>query len=400
KIEGFISRPEFARRRNPLQYLIANGRNMRHPYFHKAIMGCYESLIAPDTQPCYFLKFTVDPNTVDVNRSPTKDEIKFEYEQQIWPILQASVKAALGKFSAVPSIDFTSDAIPVRPLKEGEVPQQPVIERKVGYNPFKSEYDRKPSTTNWESLYDNFSKGSENKSIVPDPEEDDLSSTVIKSGSNFIAIDESDTSNSATLFEEQKNGDVAPICMQYVCKYILTSSRDGLLIIDQHRAHVKILYEEYMRRVEKMEVVSQSVMFPESVVLDEAQRAALLEIEEDLKKLGFSLEYESGETWLITSLPAVLKKGSAKDMILRILDSVTEDSANYGQDGRGEISIANKVALMMARSSAICRGDKLSASEMEHLCAELFALPDPALTPNGNRVFYLLDQTRLDTLFQ
>lgn len=401
KIEGFVSRPEFARRRNPLQFLIANGRNMRHPYFHKAILGCYDSLIAPDTQPCYFLKFTVDPQTVDVNRSPTKDDIKFEYEQQIWPILQASVKAALGKFSAVPSIDFTSDAIPVRPLRQGEMPSEPVIEREKDYNPFRNEYDRKPSTANWESLYQNF----KSNSSVEIPREDKpmrgLQEGPKQIGNSFTSEIQDDTStkDSAGMFEEMQV-DVAPICMQYGEKYILTSSRNGLLIIDQHRAHVKILFEEYMRRVDKMEVVSQSVMFPESIELDEGQRAALLEIEDDLKRLGFSLEYESGETWLITALPAMLKKGSAKDVILRVLDSVTEDSANYGLDSRSEISMTGKVALMMARSSAIRRGDKLSASEMEHLCAQLFALPDPALTPSGNRVFCLLDPSRLDALFQ
>lgn len=119
KISGYVSRPEFARRRNPLQYLIVNGRNMRHPYFHKAVTQCYDSLIAPDTQPCYFVKFEVDPATIDVNIHPTKNEIKFEYEQEIWPILQAAVKAALGKFGAVPSIDFNSDVLPMEPLAKG-----------------------------------------------------------------------------------------------------------------------------------------------------------------------------------------------------------------------------------------------------------------------------------------
>ncbi|MDE6255095.1 MAG: DNA mismatch repair endonuclease MutL, partial [Muribaculaceae bacterium] len=114
KIEGFISRPEFARRRNPLQFFFVNGRHMRHPYFHKGVLGCFENLIASDTQPCYFIKFTVDPQTIDVNIHPTKNEIKFEYEQQIWPILTATIKAALGKFSAVPSIDFDTDALPIR----------------------------------------------------------------------------------------------------------------------------------------------------------------------------------------------------------------------------------------------------------------------------------------------
>lgn len=380
KIEGYISRPEYARRRTPLQYLITNGRNMRHPYFHKAIISCYESLIAPDTQPCYFLKFTVDPQSVDVNRSPTKEEIKFEYEQQIWPVIQASVKAALGKFSAVPSIDFTSDIIPVRPLKPGEMPKEPVIEVPENYNPFKTDFERRPSTTNWESLYENFQKGEK-----------------VQPPSNPVP----DTTEpvETNLFKDELKDEFMPMCMQYAARYIIMPSRDGLMIIDQHRAHVKILYEEYMRRISKMEVVSQSVMFPESITLDESQRAALEEIDEDLRKLGFSLEYDSDNNWLITAVPAMLKKGNPKDLILRILDSVTEDSVNYGVDGRGEVTITSRAALLMARSSAITRGEKLTASEMEHICAELFMLPDPGMTPNGNRIFCVLDQQRLDNLF-
>ena len=380
KIEGYISRPEYARRRAPLQYLITNGRNMRHPYFHKAIISCYESLIAPDTQPCYFLKFTVDPQSVDVNRSPTKEEIKFEYEQQIWPVIQASVKAALGKFSAVPSIDFTSDIIPVRPLKPGEMPKEPVIEVPENYNPFKTDFERRPSTTNWESLYENFQKGEK-----------------VQTPSN--PVPDTPEPVETNLFKDELKDEFMPMCMQYAARYIIMPSRDGLMIIDQHRAHVKILYEEYMRRISKMEVVSQSVMFPESITLDESQRAALEEIDEDLRKLGFSLEYDSDNNWLITAVPAMLKKGNPKDLILRILDSVTEDSVNYGVDGRGEVTITSRAALLMARSSAITRGEKLTASEMEHICAELFMLPDPGMTPNGNRIFCVLDQQRLDNLF-
>lgn len=385
KIEGYVSRPEFARRRNPLQFLIANGRNMRHPYFHKAILSSYESLIASDTQPCYFLKFTVDPQTIDVNRSPTKDDIKFEYEQQIWPILQASVKAALGKYSAVPSIDFSSDALELKPLRQGEVPTAPKMDIPAGYNPFsparnqsaasKPGFSSVSSVSNWEKLYEDFKRG-------------DVPQTPAAPQSQ------------AELFaDEQRSKDIPSVCMQIASGYIATTSREGLILIDQHRAHVKILYEDYLKRVGSQEVVSQSIMFPESVTLDEAQRAVFADIEPDFRRLGFSLEYESGSTWLINGLPAMLKKGSAADIILRILDSVGEDTANYGRDAAGQTDIAERAALMMARSAAIRKGEKLTPAEMEHLCAELFALPDPAITPNGNRIYQLIDRDQLDKMF-
>lgn len=381
KIEGFVSRPEFARRRNPLQFLIANGRNMRHPYFHKAILSCYESLIASDTQPCYFLKFTVDPANVDVNRSPTKDDVKFEYEQQIWPILVASVKAALGKFSAVPSIDFTSDAIPVHPLPEGELPKAPELNISANYNPFK--FESHPSSrgaSDWEQLYEEFNinRGGTSSSAAP---------------AVAPADDESD------LFSDEKKETVAPICLQYAGKYIVTPSREGLLLIDQHRAHVKVLYEDYIRRMSNMEVISQRVMFPECISLDETQRHSLKEIENDLKRMGFELEYESENNWSVVAVPAMLKNADSKDIVLRILDSVSEDSGNYGNDGRGESGILENAALLMARSSAITGGVRLSVAEMEHLVGELFTLPDPATTPNGNPVFCILDESRIDRLF-
>lgn len=396
KIEGFVSRPEFARRRNPLQYLIANGRNMRHPYFHKAVTGCYDSLIANDTQPCYFLKFTVDPATIDVNRSPVKDEIKFEYEQQIWPILQAAVKAALGKYSAVPSIDFNSDALPVMPLRQGESAVSPEIDVPSGYNPFNSGFERKPEyrdrrpVSDWEKLYEDF-RGGAVAQVAPVPEPEDA---------DVVAKNEENEENVGSLFGKELQKEApAPVCMQYAGKYIVTSTREGLMVVDQHRAHVKILYEEFLKRMEKMEIVSQRVLFPENVTLDEQQRAAMEEIEEDLHRLGFILEYESDNRWLITSLPAILKKGSEADIVLRILDSVNEDSGNYGNDGRGDVPIAKRAALIMARSAAVRRGDRLGVAEMENLVGRLFSLPDPSLTPNGNRIFAMLDERQIDRMF-
>lgn len=400
KIEGFVSRPEFARRRNPLQFFFVNERYMRHPYFHKGVLSCFENLIAADTQPCYFIKFTVDPQTIDVNIHPTKSEIKFEYEQQIWPILTATIKAALGKFSAVPSIDFDADALPIRPLKEGEIPSAPALDVRSDYNPFKTEsYRPERVEKNWESLYEGFKREThkENSGFFGGrpgtefPDSFDMRSNVAPS------VDEKEPA--PLEFEEDLKKEVGPLCMQYADKFIISPSRNGLLVIDQHRAHVKVLFEDYLRRVKTMKVVSQGVMFPETVTLDESQRSALGDIEDELRKMGFALEYESGESWSITAIPSMLKNVSPGDIILRILDSVIEESSNYGKEKVGENSLVERIALIMARSSAIRRGTKLSSIEMEHLMGELFALPDPGLTPTGNRVFCLLDEQKIDKMF-
>lgn len=407
KIHGFVSRPEFARRRNPLQFLIVNGRNMRHPYFHKGILSCFEGLIATDTQPCYFLKFEVDPSTVDVNIHPTKNEIKFEYEQQIWPILTASVRSALGKFAAVPSIDFNSDVVPVNPLAPGETPVPPSIDVPENYNPFASvnttdmnpvsgvasgrsaerktggnsgNYHTRRVSSNWEELYSGFLAGK---------------------GLNSFSDGESSREELSQLpgFGQEKDSDVGPICLQYALKYIITSTRNGLMVVDQHRAHVRILYERYLNSVRTMEHLSQRVMFPEAIALDPEHQAALSSVGEGLKRLGFVLEYEEENVWRIEGAPVMLNGADPKDVILRILDSVCEESVNYGKEsGEVDDDMIRAIALLMARSAAIVKGRRLTGAEMEHIIGELFTLQEPSLTPDGKRIYVILGEDKIKSM--
>lgn len=375
KIEGYISRPEFARRRNPLQFLIVNGRNMRHPYFHRAIISCFDGLIASDTQPNYFLKFTVDPASIDVNIHPTKNEIKFEYEQQIWPILVSAVKTALGKFSAVPSIDFSVDAIPLDPVREGARAAQPTVSFRGDYNPFKSEHISSPRPNgNWQTLYESFL-------------------------STEGGIEKQTKSGNDDLFSGSAGSRLGAVCIQYASKYIITGSGEGLVIIDQHRAHVKILFEDYLSRLRKTDIVSQSLMFPESLTLDQTQMTALGDVEDELRKIGFSIEYDNSNIWRIVSAPSLIKQTDAADVVLRILDSVTIDSANYGKEGDVGGSLTEKMALILARSASIRRGQRLTPTEMESIISDLFALQTPSLTPDGNPVFIIIDEERLQKMF-
>lgn len=388
KIEGFVSRPEFARRRNPLQYLIVNGRNMRHPYFHKAIVGCYDNLIASDTMPCYFMKFTVDPASIDVNIHPTKNEIKFEYEQQIWPILVSAVKTALGKYSAVPSIDFSIDALPVDSFRAGDTPVAPRMDFRNDYNPFKSERENMNRVeSDWQKLYDGF-----NKRGFPSAEQPKTAVPESFAGSSQQSLQD------AFMMSENDEGRQNNPCIQISDKYIVSGSKDGLIVIDQHRAHVKILYEEYMSRTSRQQVISQRVMFPESISLDASQQAALEGISEDLQNLGFCLEYDSDTNWRITAMPPMPPRTDVKDVILRMLDSVAEDSANYGIESDVHGSLRSRIMLLAARSAAVRGGQQLSQAEMRNIVETLFTLPDPSFTPNGNPVYTLLDDNRLSKL--
>lgn len=387
KIKGYISRPEYARRRNPLQYLIVNGRNMRHPYFHKAITGCYESLIAPDSQPCYFLKFEVDPESIDVNIHPTKNEIKFEYEQDIWPILQAAVKAALGKFGAVPSIDFSLEMVPVAPVKKGEIPVAPKIEIPEDYNPFGgTRYDNNRSagrlnskriSSDWDNLYSEFMRGAHGFS------------------------DKADNSLGKDVIPEMANPGVPQnICIQWNDRYIITTGSEGILIIDQRRAHVKFLYHEFLSHLQSGEHATQGMMFPDSIEIDPSQQSALEEILPELVRVGFRIEYDSDNRWEITGIPAFAKNLDVRDVVRKMIEGVDDSAVNYGSEGKRADNLIERLALVMARGAAINYGQKLSEEEMEHIVSRLFSLPDPSYTPNGSKIFKMIDLQNITSYFR
>ncbi|MDE6341085.1 MAG: DNA mismatch repair endonuclease MutL, partial [Muribaculaceae bacterium] len=388
KIHGYVSRPEFARRRNPLWHLIANGRHINHLRMHKVITGAFDNLTAPDTQPCYFIMIDVDPAEIDINIHPSKNEVKLEREKEILSILGASVKASLGKFAATPQIDFDSDLVPAAAPAATPGEDNPAIEVPPDYNPFEIGTSTGPGRKssggyagrsnrapgNWESLYRNFMNRQEESARQSQPVEGVLPSV------------------------GEMSLPPAKDCLQFAEKYIVTTTREGIMVIDQHRAHLKILYEECLRSVERMEPASQRVLFPEQIELDRDRQDALAGVSEELASIGFSLEYEEGNIWSIAAVPTMIGQGDAREVVLRILDSVREDSDSYGVEGSPVEGIMQRMALVMARSAAITRGRHLSTEEMESIVGQLLSLPDPSLTPTGNRIFTILDESRLSAM--
>lgn len=396
RIYGFIGLPENARKRNPLQYLMVNGRNMRHPYFHKAILQCYERLIPSDEQPNYFINLTVDPDTIDVNIHPTKNEIKFENEQGIWQILSAAVRESLGRYNAAPAIDFDVEDAPDIPVFSPRPETVPDLEIDTRYNPFDVNESESASGSSsgsssssssrlvsrmaddtsryrdWEKLYDDFVKKRDDTppsfQITPEIEQAQNGS-LLPDGAEEIGV------RNSTL--QLKNS------------YILSQSREGLMVIDQHRAHKLILYEEYIAKVRDKGFVSQSTLFPEIVELSPSQNAILTGLSDSLEELGFRLAPLGDNTWSVSGVPSVLTGVSARDTLLAMIESVTESGEDPGS------RLHEQIALSMARSGAIKRGTPLSSNEMDRLISDLFRLPAPGLSPEGKPVFAII---RLDDI--
>ena len=379
KIDGFVCRPENARKRNLLQYMFVNGRYMRHPYFNKAVLSSYEELIPDDEQPNYFLRFTVDPNTIDVNIHPTKQEIKFENEIPIWQILAAAVKESLGRFSAVPSIEFDNEGAPEIPVYDNRKPTEaPPMGINPSYNPFNT--GRKQSYTNpannWQELYKNFESGmDENTPLELLPEE----------GIKTVP--------------PASQGEILPgnagnaMCIQMKERYILTPIKSGLMVVDQHRAHELIIFTRYMSQIDGNNLASQSILFPEVIHLSPSQNIILTELEPEMEKIGFGLSNLGGNDWAVNSIPAGIDNVDVKDMLLKVIDSIVNGGEALSQ------AVYRKVAISVARSAAIPYGRVLKNEEMDKLISDLLQIPNPNYTADGKTVMYVIPIEQITRYF-
>lgn len=389
-ISGFVGRPDSAKKRGALQYFFVNGRFMKHPYFHKAVMQAYEQLIPAGEQPNYFIYFTLDPATIDVNIHPTKTEIKFENEQPIWQILMAATREALAKSSAIPTIDFdVEDAIDIpvyNPVKEAAPYKAPCVQVNSGYNPFETSSYKKPEF-DWSKLYNDFEgdrnairQGAELTGSFLAP---DLSEPAIEADEVVVQ----DTSGS--LFN-----DVSNPCYQYKGKYIITSLKSGLALIDQHRAHVRILFDQYITNIRQQRGASQQVLFPEIVEFTAGEATVLPTLLKDMRFIGFDLTNLGNNSYAINGLPAGVENLDPVSLIRNMVDRVIDTGCEVHEE------ICDSLALSLAKAAAIRPGKILSGEEMDNLLASLFSCQESNLTPDGKTIISKLTDEELEKRFK
>ena len=382
KIYGFVGKPESARKSRALQYFFVNGRFMRHPYFGKAVSNAFDNLLIVGENPNYFIYFDVAPDTIDVNIHPTKTEIKFENEQPVWQILHAAVKEALGKFNAVPTIDFDTDGaidIPVHdPLRSVS---QPKIDVNPNYNPFKTSGNTtfgSPSyqrpNLDWETFYEDFENEKRNTSHIQS--EADL----------FTSGDENTEQPDARAQEQA-------VHYQYKNKYILTSAKSGLMIIDQHRAHIRILFDSFIMQIMQQKGVSQRKLFPEIIELSPSEASMIPDLMPDLSAVGFDLSNLGNNSYAVNGVPAELENVDSVQLIHNII-SRRMDS---GSDVKEEVQ--EMLALSMAKAVAIPYGNRLNEEEMQRLVDQLFSSSIHKYTPDGKLVISMMEDNIIDRMF-
>ena len=358
-ISGFIGKPEHARRTYGEQFFFVNNRYIKHPYFHKAVMNGYDQILAADHIPSYFIYFTIDPSHIDVNIHPSKTEVKFEDERAIWQILLASVKKAIGKNNLSPSLDFDTEGVIDIPVlsKDTEI-RQPGIDTNPDYNPFAGEnsYEREKRSTpyldvrfeGWEQLFE------------PKP---------------------------GTSVNAQKN-------LQIRNKYVLSAVKSGVMLIDQRRAHERILYERMVNSLENQQPMAQQSLFPETITLNAADYQVCLEMMPGMEPLGFDIRDFGNNSVVVHGFPADIKPVGAADTLELMIEQYKS------LQGLNNTQHAERISRAAAKASAIHYGKQLSDIEMQELIDQLFACDNPNQTPSGKLIVRIMDLEELDAHFK
>ncbi|HAT61158.1 MAG TPA: DNA mismatch repair endonuclease MutL [Prevotella sp.] len=407
KISGFVGKPESARKKGAHQYFFVNERYMKHPYFNKAVLAAYDRLIPMGEQIPYFIYFNVDPHNIDVNIHPTKTEIKFENEQPIWQILQAAVKESVGLFNNVPSIDFDTEGKPDIPVFDTAVDngEMPKMKYNPSYNPFNT-VDEQDDASN-QTVSSAFAPSS-----MGDPSHDrklSLESSgqarMSKVGTDWQQLYgiEHPAAQEGVIFESKQNRNIvessqhlvedkSPLHYQYKGKYIMTAVKSGLMIIDQHRAHVRILYEQYLQQMENHMFHPQKVLFPETVHFTPSEIVVLKKILPKMTEAGFDLTDLGKGSYAVNSVPSGLENVNE----ISLVEDMVQDAIAMDRPLKEEIS--QSLALSMATQAAIPQGQVLGNDEMESIVNGLFSCSNPNYAPDGKNILCILTQEEINHL--
>lgn len=386
-IHGFIGTPQGSRKTAGDQFFFVNNRYMRHPYLHKAVMDAFANLIQPDAYPSYFLYFDIDPEMIDVNIHPTKTEIKFEDEKLVWKVLNASVRESLGKHNIVPSIDFDTEGqidIPSRVNTEVTAPR---IHVNPHYNPFDTEpsqtREREVTSKDWESLYQGFQTETDHLDTHEEPE-----TILLASRGNDTPLQESFVDNT----EDRPIQDST--YFQIKNRYILTPVKSGLMVIDQRRAHERILFERFLSIIQTQKSTTQQVLFAEAINFSADDAALIRDIQTDLAVFGFDIKENQTNTFTVSGVPSEFDKVNTSQLLEDLLEAYKTGEVDAASE------VKEQMAAIMARNARMKAGERLSGDQMSHLVGQLFQCSMPGYTSSGQTVFSIIENEEMEKRFK
>ncbi|MCJ7758242.1 MAG: DNA mismatch repair endonuclease MutL [Gillisia sp.] len=381
-ISGFVGKPEFAKRTRGEQFFFVNDRFIKSPYLNHAVTAAFEGLLKDKAFPSYFLYLTVDPKSIDINIHPTKTEIQFDDEHALYAILRSSIKHSLGQFNVAPVLDFERDPSLDTPYDFKNRPAaSPQIEVDRDFNPFKNESGSgngfrsaiKKDPGDWEGLY-----------------------TGLKGDSNFIDLKQIEFESeevTGNLFGASKTVETQNSTFQLNKKYIISTLKNGMLVIDQHRAHTRILYEELLKSITLSAAVSQQLLFPLILQFNQQEVKLLKGIKDSLEQTGFVFSDIKSDSVEITGVPTTVSESEVEILLERLLADFENEvpENNFSQ--------TDLLAKSLAKSMAVKSGNLLNSTEQQHIVNGLFACKEPSLTPFNKPVFITLQVEELEKKF-
>lgn len=383
KISGFVGKPEYAKKSRGEQFFFVNDRFIKSAYLNHAISSAFEGLLKEGTHASYFLNLRVNPQTIDINIHPTKTEIKFDDEHTLYAILRASVKHSIGQFNIAPVLDFERDSNLDTPYNY-EQKNTPSIAVNPAFNPFQEEKKARPYTASnykkepsekWEGLY----VGLESKGT--------------KSQNDFNEVHFESEPEIASIFNDSKAIEEKQSTYQLHNKYIISTIKSGMLVIDQKRAHQRVLYEDFLQHITVKKGASQQLLFPLALHFSKRELEIINQLKEDLEHTGFVFNLQKNEALEISGVPVSVPESE----VPIILEQLINDVENEVPDSH--FSATDLLAKSMAKSLAIKTGQPLSKVEQEHLMNSLFACKEPNVSPTNRVTFITMAVDELEKKF-
>jgi len=383
-ITGFVGKPEFAKKSRGEQFFFVNDRYIKSAYLHHAIMSAYEGLLKEGNQPSYFLYLQVPPHTIDINIHPTKTEIKFDDEHSLYAILRSAVKHSLGQFNVAPVLDFERDSNLDTPYQyKDKEADFPTIQVDSSFNPFATDkpaakslssfgsYKRETSSASWESLY---------VGLKQETQELEQFSFESEEVTGKLFDDEVQEMKSSSTYQIHK-------------KYIVSAIKSGMLVIDQGRAHQRVLYEQFLTSITVQKASSQQLLFPLELYFSSEEMVLLKELQSSLENTGFVFDVFKLDSVQISGLPILMAESEVSIVLEELINNLQNEIPE------SSFSQSDSVAKSMAKSMAVKTGTYLSVKEQENLVNSLFACKDPNVSPFQKPTFITLTVEDLDKRF-
>ncbi len=371
EIQGYVTKPEFAKKKRGEQFFFVNNRFIKNAYLNHAVTNAFENLLANGYYPTYFLYLNVPPKSIDINIHPTKTEIKFDDEKSLYAIIRATIKHSLGQYNVGPILDFERKASFDTPYEfKNKKTSSPLIQVDTNFNPFKSDDQKsikfpfkREIQSQWESLYTGI----------------DIQN---------IEVD-SETVNTSLFSEENSIAKTYQIHK----KFIVSSIKSGIVYIHQHFAHQRILYEEYLENITVKEAMSQQLLFPLEISFNKSDIGLIKEIKEDLESIGFLFGKISADAIVVTGMPVTISESQITIIIEQLLEDIKNDIPE------SSFSQLDIMAKSLAKNLAIKTGKKLDLKEQEELVNKLFLCKEPGFSPYGKKTFITINLDEIDKYF-